>query len=258
MARILITGSSDGIGAIVAKRLVDSGHFVVLHARNAQRAHDATAKCPGAQAVVTGDLSSLAETKALADQVNEHGVFDCIIHNAGLYRGPFRKTTDGVPALVAINTLAPYILTCLIHRPKRLVFLSSELHQHGDGQLRDMLWLERGEKRWDDDTAYSDSKLHNIMFAKAFARRWPDGKSNSMDPGWLPTKMGGSSATGDVEAAVQTYLLLALGSGADGEQSGQYFRPGRKLVAPLQAADDEQAQDRLLSICAEFTGVELP
>jgi NAD(P)-dependent dehydrogenase (short-subunit alcohol dehydrogenase family) len=258
MARILITGSADGIGAAVAQRLVANGHKVVLHARNETRAKDATAACPGAETVVTGDLSSIAEAKALADDVNKLGAFDCIIHNAGLYRGPYRKTTDGIPALAAVNTIAPYVLTCLINRPKRLVFLSSDMHRSGDPKLEDILWTQRGEQSWDESAAYCTSKLHNILFAKAFARRWPDVKSNALDPGWVPTKMGGSSATGRMEDAVQTYVMLAEGEEADAQKSGQYFQPGKRIGTPLSATEDEKAQDAILTICADFTGVKLP
>ncbi|KAF1952386.1 NAD(P)-binding protein [Byssothecium circinans] len=257
MARILITGSADGLGSTVAKRLVANGHSVVLHARNAQRARDATSACPGAETVVTGDLSSVSETKRLAEEVNKLGTFDCIIHNAGLLHGGFRKTPDGIPALAAVNTLAPYILSCLIQRPKRIVFLSSQLHRGGDGSLEDILWTQRGEQRWSDTTAYYASKLHSIMFAKAFARRWPDVKSNALDPGWVPTKMGGSGATGSIEAAVQSYIMLAEGTEPLAQTSGKYFEPGKREGRPEAVADDERAQDRLLALCAEFTGVQV-
>ncbi|KAF2245442.1 NAD(P)-binding protein [Trematosphaeria pertusa] len=258
MARIFITGSSDGLGSVVAKRLVANGHSVVLHARNAQRAEDATTACPGAETVVTGDLSSISETKALAGEVNKLGTFDCVIHNAGLYRCSFRKTADGFPALAAVNTLAPYILTCLVNRPKRLIFLSSEMHQSGDSSLEDILWTQRGERGWSDSAAYCASKLHNVMFAKAFARRWPDVKSNALDPGWVPTKMGGSGAPGSIDAAVESYVMLAEGQEPGAQKSGRYFRPGKREGSPKSVSNDEKAQDRLLDICAETTGVKLP
>ncbi|KAF2639466.1 NAD(P)-binding protein [Massarina eburnea CBS 473.64] len=257
MARILVTGSANGLGAIVAKRLVANGHSVVLHARNAQRAQDATSACPGAETVVTGDLSSISETKHLAEEVNKLGALDCIIHNAGLFRGGYRETSDGIPALAAVNTLAPYILTCLVDRPKRLVFLSSEMHRSGDASMEDILWTQRGERRWSDTTAYCNSKLHNVLFAKAFARQWPDVKSNALDPGWVATKMGGSGAPGSIEAAVQSYVLLAEGTEPAAQKSGKYIRPGKKEDRPKAGADDEKIQDRLLAICAEFTGLKL-
>jgi NAD(P)-dependent dehydrogenase (short-subunit alcohol dehydrogenase family) len=257
MARILITGSSDGLGSLVAQRLIKNGHSVVLHARNSQRAKDATDACPGAETVVTGDLSSLSETKDLAEQINKLGALDCVIHNAGLYRGPFRKTSDGIPALAAVNTIAPYVLTNLINRPKRLVFLSSGLHFSGSPSMEDVLWLQRGESEYTEAAAYNASKLHNVMFAKAFARRWPDVKSNSMDPGWMPTKMGGSSATGDLEDSIATYVMLAEGEEELAKKSGCYFTPAKKEDSPQKVADDVSAQDKLLETCAEFSGVKL-
>jgi NAD(P)-dependent dehydrogenase (short-subunit alcohol dehydrogenase family) len=257
MARIFITGSSDGLGSLVAKRLVARGHSVVLHARNAQRAKDANAACPGAETVVTGDLSSISETKVIADQVNRLGAFDCIIHNAGLYRGPFRKTSDGIPALAAVNTLAPYILTALINRPKRLVFLSSGIHYNGSANMDDVLYAKRGESKYNETEAYGASKLHNVLFAKAFARRWPHVKSNALDPGWMPTKMGGKNAPGDFEDSIASYVMLAEGEEELAKKTGCYFTPGKKEAKPQDAVNDESVQDKLLEICAEFSGVKI-
>jgi NAD(P)-dependent dehydrogenase (short-subunit alcohol dehydrogenase family) len=257
MARIFITGSSDGLGSLVAQRLVANGHAVVLHARNAQRAKDATNACPGAETVVTGDLSSISETKGIADQVNKLGTFDCVIHNAGLYRGPFRKTSDGIPALAAVNTLAPYILTASINQPKRLVFLSSALHFSGSTNVDDVLWLQRGESQYDEHSAYNASKLHNVLFAKAFAKRWPEVKSNALDPGWMPTKMGGGSATGNFDESIASYVMLAEGEEAAAKKSGCYFTPGKKEQEPHKVTDDVEAQKKLLETCAEVSGVKL-
>ena len=257
MARIFITGSSDGLGSLVAQRLVANGHAVVLHARNSDRAKEAKCACPNAETVVTGDLSSIAETKGVAEQVNHLGVFDCVIHNAGLYRGPFRKTGDGIPALAAVNTLAPYILTVLINRPKRLIFVSSSMHYSGSTSIDDVLWAERGESKYSDNAAYCASKLHNVLFAKAFARRWPEVKSNALDPGWMPTKMGGGSAPGNFEESVASYVMLAEGEEAGSKKTACYFKPGKNEDTPQKVADDVSAQDKLLEVCAEFSGVRL-
>ncbi|KAH7075327.1 hypothetical protein BKA63DRAFT_295438 [Paraphoma chrysanthemicola] len=257
MARIFITGSSDGLGSIVAKRLVERGHSVVLHARNAQRAKDANAACPGAENVVTGDLTSIPETKGIAEQVNKLGAFDCVIHNAGLYRGPYRKTSEGIPALAAVNTLAPYILTALINRPKRLIFLSSGIHYSGSANMDDVLYAKRGESGYHETEAYGASKLHNVLFAKAFARRWPDVKSNALDPGWMPTKMGGKNATGEFEDSIASYVMLAEGEEGLAKKSGCYFKPGKKEDTPKGETEDEGKQDRLLEVCEEFSGVKI-
>lgn len=253
MGRIFITGSSDGLGSLAAQRLIKGGHKVVLHARNAQRAKDATAACPGAETVLIADLSTISEMKKLAADANKLGTFDAVIHNAGLFSGPARMTADGFPSLVAVNTLAPYVLSILMNRPKKLVFLSSGLHSGGDPSLKDVGWKQRGEKEWTSSQGYGDSKMHNIMFAKAFARRWKDTQVTSMDPGWQPTKMGGASATGDLQKSVDTYVMLAT----EDVQSRKYFKPGRAEAEPMAACADEKTQDKLLKICEEFTGVSL-
>src|SRR5438128_4336180 len=122
MARIFITGSADGLGHLTAKALINQGHTIVLHARNAERARDAIKKNPKAENVLTGDLSNMEETIQLAHQVNESGAFDTVIHNAGVYQVPGKQ-------IFSVNTIAPYILTCLIKKPQRLIYLSSGMHQ---------------------------------------------------------------------------------------------------------------------------------
>src|SRR5208337_2026005 len=173
MARVFITGSSDGLGRRAAQLLIEQGHQVVLHARNERRGEEALAAVPGAETVVIGDLSSLAQTRSVAEQVNGLGLFDAVIHNAAIgYREPRRiATEDGLPQVFAVNTLAPYILTALIKKPKRLVYLSSGLHQNGDPSLKDLTWEQRP---WQGQQAYSDTKLHDVLLAFAIARRWPD------------------------------------------------------------------------------------
>jgi NAD(P)-dependent dehydrogenase (short-subunit alcohol dehydrogenase family) len=145
--RVFITGSADGLGKMAAELLIAEGHQVVLHGRNEERAKDALEAVPKADATVMGDLASLAQTKAVAEQVNKLGAFDAVIHNAGVgYREPKRvETEDGLPHVFAINTLAPYILTALIAKPKRLVYLSSGMHHGANTNLDDLLWTKR---RW--------------------------------------------------------------------------------------------------------------
>ena len=188
MSRIFISGSSAGLGLMAGKLLVQQGHRVVLHARNAARAEDARRALPRAEAVVDGDLDTIAGAKAVAQRVNELGRFDAVIQNAAVgYRESHVLTKDGLPHVFAINTLSAYILTVLIENPKRLVYLSSGMHHHADAHLDDILWRKR---RWIGSAAYAESKLHDAMLAFAVARRWPDVSSNALEPGWVPTKMG--------------------------------------------------------------------
>ena len=181
--------------------LASQNHQVVLHARNAERAEDARRALPKAEAVLVGDVETIAGAKDVASQANALGRFDAVIHNAAVgYREGHRVTSDGLPHVFAINTLSAYILTALVERPKRLVYLSSGMHHDANANLDDILWKKR---RWDGSVAYAESKLHDVMLAFAIARRWPDVFSNSLEPGWVPTKMGGASAPGDMKKRIQ-------------------------------------------------------
>src|SRR5258706_1706678 len=221
MARIFVTGSADGLGQMAARLMVADGHRVVLHARNEKRAKEALVAVPGAESAIAGDLSSIAECKRISEQVNALGAFDAVIHNAGVYRESRRiATVDGLPHVFAVNTLAPYILTALIEKPKRLVYLSSGLHQSGDASLNDLAWEERP---WRGQQAYSDTKLHDVLLAFAIARRWPDVFSNALEPGWVATKMGGPGATDDLDAGHRTQVWLAGSDDPAATVTGEYL-----------------------------------
>ena len=239
MARIFITGSADGLGQLAANALIAQGHQVVLHARNESRARQAMDQVRGAESVVTADLAISDETKELAAKVNALGTFDAVIHNAGVYE-------DSAQQIFAVNTLAPYILTCLIHRPERLIYLSSGMHMQGHFRAETF-------KR----PSYSDSKLHVLMLAKAVARRWSAVYSNAVDPGWVPTKMGGKGAPDDLKKGYETQVWLAVSNDAAARVSGNYFHH-QKVTHHNPEADDVGLQEKFLSLCKEVTGVSLP
>jgi NAD(P)-dependent dehydrogenase (short-subunit alcohol dehydrogenase family) len=235
--------------------LVKQGHQVVLHARNAARVADAKRALPAAEAIVEGDLDTIAGAKEVAARVNALGHFDAVIHNAAVgYREGHHVTADGLPHVFAINTLSAYVLTALIERPKRLVYLSSGMHQHADANLDDILWTKR---RWDGSTAYAESKLHDVLLAFAVARRWSDVQSNSLEPGWVPTKMGGAGAPDDMAQAHLTQAWLAVSDEPRAKGTGGYFYHLRPL-APNAQARKAILQDRLIAICADISGVALP
>lgn len=164
MARVFITGSSDGLGLMAAQLLAGQGHGVTLHGRNDARAADARASLPSAEAVVVGDLSSIAGMRRVAEQVNALGRYDAVIHNAGVgYREPRVATADGLEHVFAINVLAPYLLTALITAPNRLVYLGSGMHRGGIPSLDDPQWVKRP---WNGAQAYSDRRGHAVVASR--------------------------------------------------------------------------------------------
>jgi NAD(P)-dependent dehydrogenase (short-subunit alcohol dehydrogenase family) len=252
MGRVFVTGSSDGLGQMAAQLLIEQGHKVVLHARSQQRGQQALASVPGAETVVIGDLASIAATRSVAEQVNRLGEFDAVIHNAAVgYQEPRRiATEDGLPHVFAVNTLAPYILTALIQRPKRLIYLSSGLHRSGDASLKDLTWERRS---WQGQQAYADSKLHDVLLAFAVARRWNDVLSNALEPGWVATKMGGPGAPDNLDEGHRTQVWLAVSNELGALVTGQYFYH-KQLRAVNPAARDTDKQDALIEACARFSG----
>ncbi len=208
MASIFITGSSAGIGRETAETLVHMGHRVVLHARDNERARDTEETVPGAASVVVGDLASLEQTLALGEAARDEGPFDVVVHNAGVGGGssPRALTVDGLERIFQVNALAPYVLTAIMGRPARLIYLSSGLHERGTAALDDLQFARR---RWDAEQAYSDSKLYDVMLALAVSRHWPGTLTNAVDPGWIRTRMGGVHAPDPLPLGAETQVWLA-------------------------------------------------
>ena len=255
MARVFITGSSGGLGLMAAKLLIDQGHDVVLHGRNDQRCRDACAAAPGAKGAVSGDLSTIAGVQAVAEAVNRFGRFNAVIHNAGIgYRQPRREIEPGVPTVFAVNILAPYILTALIERPDRLIYVSSGMHQGVHPRMDDLVWTRR---TWNGALAYAESKLCDVLLAFAAARRWKNVLSNALEPGWVPTKMGGPSAPGDLQKAHITQAWLATSDDQLARSTGEYFYH-QKLREPNPSARDVKLQEQLLAECSRISGIPFP
>jgi NAD(P)-dependent dehydrogenase (short-subunit alcohol dehydrogenase family) len=254
MGRIFITGSTDGLGRAAARTLIEQGHQVVLHARSRERAPAVADLALGSAGVVIGDLSSAVETRRIAEQVNRIGRMDAIIHNAGTYLEPNRGATpEGHARTLTVNTLAPYMLTALIERPGRSVYLSSSMHRGVGDSLRDIDWVQR---RWDPSRAYAESKLYVAVLAFAVARRWPDVLSNAVDPGWVPTKMGGPGAPDDLEMGHLTQTWLAVSDDPAATVSGGDWYH-RQRQTPAAEVSDPGFQDQLAAKLAELTGVSL-
>ena len=254
MSRVLITGSADGLGREAARQLVQAGHAVIVHARDEARARAAMGGVPGATAALAGDLASIARTRELAGRIDAAGPFEAIIHNAGVgYRERRLQTEDGLEHVFQINVLAPYLLTALAQRPRRLIYLSSGVHRSGDPDLADLRWERRP---WDAYQAYADSKLFDAVLAAAVARLWPDVVSTSVDPGWVRTRMGGPGAPGEIGPGAETQVWLATSDDPVALQSGRHFHHRRPVETHL-AVTDPSVQDGLLAACHELTGEEI-
>jgi NAD(P)-dependent dehydrogenase (short-subunit alcohol dehydrogenase family) len=241
VAHVFVTGSADGLGRLAAQTLLDDGHEVVVHARNSDRLTAVRDLVDRGASLVVGDLSDLEQTRGIARDVNGFGRLDAVIHNAGVYTGP---------QVMPVNIVAPYLLTALIDRPQRLVYLSSGAHRSGRANLDGIDWSGRAT------ASYSDSKLFVTTLAVAVARLWPDVFSNAVDPGWVPTRMGGPGAPDDLRLGHLTQERLATSQDADARISGGYWYHERR-IEPHPAARDRRFQDQLLDQLARFTATPL-
>ncbi|MBC7794255.1 MAG: SDR family NAD(P)-dependent oxidoreductase [Clostridia bacterium] len=252
MARIFITGSSDGLGLMAAQRLLNDGHKVVAHARNSERADHTRKSLPEAESVVVGDFAVLADMHAVVTQASGH--FDAVIHNAGVYNLPSRSVTaDGLELTFAVNVLAPYVLTATMPKPARLIYLSSGLHRSGSPALDDPQWEKR---RFDGMQAYCDSKLAVAALAYAGARLYPKVLWSVVEPGWVATKMGGAGATDDLALGSLTQAWLAVTDDAAAKRSPSYLFH-QKPRDTHNAVTDVAFQEALLAHCKSVSGATL-
>jgi NAD(P)-dependent dehydrogenase (short-subunit alcohol dehydrogenase family) len=255
MGRVFITGSSTGLGLMAGQLLAERGHEVVLHARSEARTRDTRAALGRNVPVVIGDVSTIAAMHSVAEQANRLGPFDAVIHNVAVgYRERRIDTEDGLPHLFAINTLAPYLLTALVEKPARLVYLSSGMHRSADANLQDLTWKRRS---WAGAQAYAESKLHNVLLAFAIARRWPGVLSNALEPGWVATRMGGAGAPDDLDQGHRTQVWLAVSDDPAARVTGEYFYHMQRRT-PNPSARDKDLQDGLIEACRKLSGVALP
>jgi NAD(P)-dependent dehydrogenase (short-subunit alcohol dehydrogenase family) len=244
MAKIFITGSADGLGLGAAKTLLAEGHQVILHARSQERLSAVKDLLDQGAHAIAGDLSDLKQTINVAEQINKMGRMDAVIHNAGVYEGK---------ALIPVNVVAPYVLTALITRPERLIYVSSGMHLGGDE--KSLSKVDFAGKNI--SCTYSDTKLFVTTFANAIARRWKDVISSSLHPGWVPTKMGGANATDNLREGHLTQEWLATSTQAEALKSGGYWFH-KKLQKPHASSLDENFQHELIKKLEATTGILLP
>lgn len=241
MARILVTGSTDGLGRATADTLLREGHDVIVHARSARRAEAIADLTDRGADLIVADFANRDEVHTAADNLQTGAPIDGIVHNAGVISGA---------SIIPVNVVAPYLLTALLQSPSRHVYLSSSMHRGGTARLDGVDW--QGDS---PSSSYSDSKLFVTAFAAAVADRWPDVQANAVDPGWVPTKMGGSGASDDLELGHRTQERL-IGD-PDSSVSGGYWFHDRQQD-PHSAVRDPQFQNELLRALRTATGVAFP
>lgn len=239
--RILVTGSADGLGRAAADSLLAAGHDVVVHARNRDRADALAPLLERGAELVVGDFGDPEAVRQVAAELNAGTPPDSVIHNAGVAGGRH---------VMPVNVIAPYLLTALLTGPQRHIYLSSNDHYAGRPSLDGVDW------QGNTPGSYADSKLCVTTLAAALAKLRPDVLSNSVDPGWVPTKMGGRGAPDDLELGHQTQVWLAVSDDPDALTSGGYWYHGRRR-RPHEAVNDGDFQDALLRTLAKETGTAL-
>jgi NAD(P)-dependent dehydrogenase (short-subunit alcohol dehydrogenase family) len=241
-ARVFITGSADGLGHAAASTLLADGHEVVVHVRSQARLPAVKELVDQGAIATIGDLSDVAQIRDLARQVNAIGRMDAVIHNAAVISGA---------QLLVVNVVAPYLLTALVQRPQRLIYLSSSMHRGGRASLSGMDWSGRTSTG-----GYSESKLFVTTLAAAVARLWPGVFSNAVDPGWVPTRMGGPNAPDDLRLGHRTQEWLATSDDPEALTSGGYWYHQRRQT-PHPAVNDTRYQDLLLAELGRATDTRL-
>ena len=262
--RILVTGSTDGIGLATARELAERGCAVIVHGRDEKRAAEAARElaATGNRHVtwVAADFGSLAEVRAMAERVHHDCPrLDVLINNAGIAVRDRHLSADGYESTFAVNHLAPFLLTNLLlgrlreSAPARVVNVSSGAHSSGRIDLDDL----QMERRFDGWAAYCNSKLANALFTCELARRVDAAEvtANFLHPGVIDTKLlhvnfGGGSP---VAAGTRTPVHLALDPEVAGV-TGAYF-VDRRHARASSATDDRRLAKELWRVSEALTGL---
>ena len=247
MTTICLTGSTDGIGAVAARALLEQGHRVLVHARSEARGRPVVEGLPGDVDLVVGDLASLDEVRALGARLRREPLH-VLVHNAGVWvRGDTPAgTTDGFETTFGVNVLAPHLLTALVagHLSDRLLWLGSGMAASGRLEPSAL-----GGAR-DPRQAYADSKAADVALAVGWGRRLGL-PSAAVDPGWVRTKLASAGAPGDVEQGADTVVFCC--TEAPLEQA-PYWKDRRPTPLPGRLRD-EGLQDAVLAACDRLAGL---
>ena len=264
---ILVTGATDGIGRETALELTRRGARVLVHGRDAARAEAVVADLRALDATtpdpVIADLSSFAAIRAMAGQLNAAGhQVAVLLHNAGVFMKKRERSVDGFEMTLAVNHLAPFLLTHLVLESavgdhlKRIINVSSMAHARGRIDLDD---LQMTRESFDGHAAYASSKLANVLFTVELARRLTHRRIcvHALHPGVTSTKLltEGFEMQGrdSLAESAATSVMLAL-EPAFAESTGGYYMHGKPATTHPDAKNQELAR-RFYELSAEMTGV---
>ena len=275
---VLITGGTSGIGKATAVALAAMGADVVIVGRNHERGEAALQEIrdrshSGSVELILADLSVQGEVRRLAEEfLARHDRLDVLANNAGLVQSRRTETPDGMETTLAINHLAPFLLTNLLldrlkeSAPSRVITVSSEAQRWGNMDFGDM----QSRRKYRGFPVYGMTKLANIMFTYELAERLKGTgvTANCLHPGGVGTNFGKNNGgpmalffrafkpfMRTPEQGADTLVWLASSPEVDGV-SGKYFSD-RKEIEAQEIAYDPDARRRLWEISEDLTGLRV-
>jgi NAD(P)-dependent dehydrogenase (short-subunit alcohol dehydrogenase family) len=273
MGTIVLTGASDGIGAAAAVELTQLGHTVLGVGRSQQKLDAVHARMVAAApdgvdvpVPISLDLASLSEVRRLADMVLARcPQVDVLANNAGLQSRQRETSPDGYELVLAVNHLAPFLLTnLLLERVQasggRVVTTSSAVHRVGNIDFDD---LQR-EKKWRSFSSYGGSKLANIWFTSELARR-TGVPATCLHPGGVNTELGRGTPMQSITKPIMGVFMRTPEAGADtlvwlcvddeGAHPHAVYYANRKPARLSARAKDTEAAKRFWDVSAELVGI---
>ena len=255
--KILITGSTDGIGLLTAKKLAADGHQVLLHGRSLPKLESAAADIGGNVETYAADLSDLSAVRQLAEDVRaKHDRLDVLINNAGVLKAPQSVLENGQDIRFVVNTFAPYLLTELLlpimPTDGRVVNLSSAAQAPVDVKAM------YGNVPMADMDAYAQSKLAITIWTREWAKLLPAGPVMvAVNPGSLlaskMVKEGFGVAGNDLGIGADILIDAALGA-RFADASGAYFDNDSGAFAdPHAAARDQSHATEVMNAIKDLT-----
>lgn len=271
----MVTGANSGIGKVTALELAKQGATVVMVCRNGEKGRAAQAELKaqsGNDAVdlLLADFAVLQQVRELADTFRQkYSRLDLLVNNAGLFLDKRRESADGYEYTFAVNHLAPFLLTNLLldrlkaSAPARIVNVASEAERAARLDF-DNLQLQHG---FSGMRAYGNTKLANILFTYALARRLEGTgvTANCLHPGGVKTNFGQGTWFGLLYTVLQPFLrtpekgaetvIYLATSPAVADVTGKYFKD-KRTIRSMTLSYDQAVQERLWRVSAELVGLE--